>query len=320
MPFATPTYRTLLTDSRDTEDGTITLSVTGVVAGRALIVAIPTCQNTGASVVITGVTDTSAGGPNTWSYDNVRAGSDWVPNAAIAYCLNCKSGSYDINVSVDKSSGVKVNPVVVEVANIPTSAALEVLKKGTGSGLDYTLTEATGALTQQPIFALLCSAGWYGYPYTQSADGWDTLSRVQNGSGPGYIGSIVEAKTITSQSSFQGRVDHTGTPTSNSSVAMVLLKTSSVGSLRIKILADSASLVDGDGPWQVRLWRNGQPEQVVAQYLTISAPLPAAGTMYIQGADIPSSYSGLALTDTIYANIIGTTKHTGIIQAVVESY
>ena len=314
MPYLTPTFRVIFDEARVAEDGTITVVVpTALVDGRAIVVTLAGVDSGSQAVLMNSISD----GVNTYNTPtNVRAGADYVPNASMAVALDVAPGTPTISIGVDKSTGVAANVCIVEVANVLTSGAIEVIKPGEGAGDDFTLTEATGALSQDAFAAVMVAAGWFGNA-GPDAD-WFVAQDVPNGSGPGYVGSLVQYRAIASAASFQGRVEHPDASTANVSALMVLLKAAASGTnLRIKILLESATFLTGEKPFDILLWRNGQPDAVLARRVTI-ADVASPGVLYVSGSDLP--WADLSLSDSIAAYVNGATRYSGIVPAIVESY
>lgn len=314
MPFLTPTFRVIFDEARVAEDGTITVVVpTALVDGRAIVVCLAGVDSGSQSVLMNSISD----GVNTYNTPtNVRVGTDYVPNASMAVALDVAAGTPTISIGVDKSSGVAANVCIVEIADVLTSGAIEVIKPGEGTGDYFTLTEATGALSQDTLAAVMLAVGWFGNggPDTD----WFVAQDVPNGSGPGYVGSLVQYRVISSAASFQGRVNHPDAATADVSALMVLLKAAASGTnLRIKIQLDPATFVTGEKPFDVWLWRNGQPEAVLARRVSI-ADVASPGVLYVSGSDLP--WSDLSLSDSIRAYVNGATRYSGVVPAVVESY
>lgn len=314
MPYLTPTFRVIFDEARVAEDGTITVVVpTALVDGRAIVVTLAGVDSGSQSVLMNSISD----GVNTYNTPtNVRAGTDYVPNASMAVALDVAAGTPTISIGVDKSTGVAANVCIVEAANVLTSSAIEVIKPGEGAGDDFTLTEATGALSQDAFAAVMIAAGWFGNAGPDA--GWFVAQDVPNGSGPGYVGSLVQYRAIASAASFQGRVEHPDASTANVSALMVLLKAAASGTnLRIKILLDPATFLTGEKPFDILLWRNGQPDAVLARRVTI-ADVASPGVLYVSGSDLP--WADLSLSDSIGAYVNGATRYSGIVPAIVESY
>lgn len=321
MPFATPAARVIAVSSAVGEDGTITLTNTGqaIAAGETLVLCIgATDADTSQSVLLSSVSDNK---PNTWQTPtNGVLADEYVPNAGLAFAYNVgasSAGALTVTATLDETNGVAINAALIALSNVVSAASpLEgSVLKGQGSGANFTLTNSSGALSQDVLIAVKCAVGWFGMPSNTS--GWTEVLKVANGSGPGYIGMLVEYQVITSNTSLQGRVDHPDASTAGTSIVMGLFKAVSTGNLRLRITADSATLVTGQKPFTVRVWRNGNPEAVLAKVIAV-ADVTSAGVILIDQTAL--GFTGLSLSDTFLVHVIGLTRDTTIIPAALESY
>lgn len=324
MPYLTPSSRKLGETTAVSEDGTVTVTntIAAVNAGETIVVAIgATDADTSQAVTLTSVSDNDG---NTWQTPaNARATADYVPNAGLAFAYNVNAqaqSALTVTLTLAEADGgadgVSVNVALLALVNVEDgSNPLDVIVEGEGTGALYTETTPTGPLDQDTSIAVDVSAGWYGDP--NSTGGSANILKVQNGSGPGYVGTLVETRVLSGTGSTVGRVDHPDAATVGVSMLRAVFKAKSSGSIRIKLLADPLTLTTAEKPFDVSLWRNGTQEQVLARRFTV-ADVTSAGRIDLEGADIP--YSNLSTSDTIKAYVVGQTRWTGIFDAVVETF
>lgn len=324
MPFQTPSSRKLNATTAVAEDGTVTITndLAAVNAGETLVVTIgATDADTSQAVTLTSVSDNDG---NTWQTPtNARATPDYVPNAGLAHAYNVNAqaqGALTVTLTLAEldgvADGVAVNVALLALVNVEDgSNPLDVIVEGEGTGALYTETDPTGPLDQDTNIAVDVSAGWYGLP--DDTSGAASIQKVQNGSGPGYVGTLVETQVLSGTGSTVGRVGHSQQETAGVSMLRAVFKAKSAGSIRIRLQADPATLTTAEKPFDVSLWRNGTQEQVLARRFTV-ADVTSAGRIDLEGADIP--YSNLSTSDTIKAYVVGQTRWTGIFDAVVETF
>lgn len=324
MPFLTPSSRKLGSVTAVAEDGTVTITndLAAVNAGETLVVTIgATDADTSQAVTLTGVSDNDS---NTWqSPTNARTTSDYVPNAGLSYAYNVNAqaqSALTVTLTLAEldgvADGVAVNVALLALVNVEDgSNPLDVIVEGEGTGALYTETDPTGTLDQDTNIVVDVSVGWYGDP--DDTSGATSIQKVQNGSGPGYVGTLVETKVLSGTTSTVGRVDHPDAATAGVSMLRAVFKAKSSGNIRIKLLADSATLTTAEKPFDVSLWRNGNQDQVLARRFTV-ADVTSAGRIDLEGSAIP--YENLSTSDTVKAYIVGQTRFTGIFDAIVETF
>jgi hypothetical protein len=322
MAYETPVVRLLGTTGVIGEDGTFTISntVDAVVAGELLVlVAGLTDSATSLAVTLTGVTDNDS---NTWQTpENAMALTDYVPNAALAFAYNANAqaqSALTVTGTLGNSANNKVSAALLAVSGVLSASNpidLPILE-GVGTGDIFTVTNGSGTLEQEVSVAIKVATGWFGMPdYTS---GWNPLHRVQNGSGVGLIGLLVESLVLNSNAAITGRADHPQANTAGVSMLVAVFKAKSTGNVRVRIAADSGALVTGEKPFDVRLWRNGLPEQTQAVLVEV-ADVSSAGVILINASSLPS-FTGLSTSDVMYAWVQGLTKDTSIIPCTVETY
>lgn len=280
------------------EDGTVTVSFdSSVAAGSTLVVvagAYSDIETDGTR--LTSVSDTSS---NTWeSPTNVRAVESWAPNVFGAVAQNVASGSPTLTLNLSIASGNQVSGALFEVSGCVTSSGIDKTVTGTSTTSSIS-TSATGTLTQANNLVILCAAGWFGEPSNPS--GWVSDLTQKNGIG-GYLGCQVSHKTTSTTSSVTGTVSSSSAGAS-SALMYVIKEAAAVATLRYKFLLNASTFTSADTSITGYVWRNGDPDNTVAEKYTSLAGDATAGVLYITSG-LPA---GAATSDTIIGSFYNST-------------
>lgn len=280
------------------EDGTVTVSFdSSVAAGSTLVVVAGAYSDIATDGTrLTSVSDTSS---NTWeSPTNVRAVESWAPNVFGAVAQNVASGSPTLTLNLSIASGNQVSGALFEVSGCVTSSGIDKTVTGTSTTSSIS-TSATGTLTQANNLVILCAAGWFGEPSNPS--GWVSDLTQKNGIG-GYLGCQVSHKTTSTTSSVTGTVSSSSAGAS--SALMYVIKEAAAGAtLRYKFLLNASTFTSADTSITGYVWRNGDPDNTVAEKYTSLAGDATAGVLYITSG-LPA---GAATSDTIIGSFYNST-------------
>lgn len=280
------------------EDGTVTVSFdSSVAAGSTLVVVVGAYSDIETDGTrLTSVSDTSS---NTWeSPTNVRAVESWAPNVFGAVAQNVASGSPTLTLNLSIASGNQVSGALFEVSGCVTSSGIDKTVTGTSTASSIS-TSATGTLTQANNLVILCAAGWFGAPSNPS--GWVSDLTQANGTG-GYLGCQVSHKTTSTTSSVTGTVSSSSA--GDSSALMYVIKEAAAGAtLRYKFLLNASTFTSADASITGYVWRNGDPDNTVAEKYTSLAGDATAGVLYITSG-LPA---GAAASDTIIGSFYNST-------------
>lgn len=319
MPYLTPTVTLRGTLSTTGEDGSWAVTAgAAVAAGSTLVIAGGGFTGGSQAALITGITDTSG---NTWAnLTNTATSGDYTPNAFIAVAQNVAAGTPTVTITNDMSTDTRPSFVLLEITNVPTSSAVDVIVTGQSDGVAYSVTsDSTGTLSQTDYVAIVAAAGWFGDPSNPSTGGsWTQHLSVANGSGAGLLGTQVSSRVFTgSSSAISVEVPHPDTQTTNSFCVLLILKAADSGTnLRYKFVLDSAVFTSGDTGITGFVWRNATPDAAIAQRFTGLSGSGTAGVLYIT-SNLPS---GAAVSDTLYGVFYNSSDTSGIIGGIVETY
>lgn len=280
------------------EDGTVTVSLdSSVAAGSTLVVVAGAYSDIATDGTrLTSVSDTSS---NTWeSPTNVRAVESWAPNVFGAVAQNVASGSPTLTLNLSIASGNRVSGALFEVSSCVTSSGIDKTVTGTSTTSSIS-TSATGTLTQANNLVILCAAGWFGEPSNPS--GWVSDLTKTNGVG-GYLGCQVSHKTTSTTSSVTGTVSSSAAGAS-SALMYVIKEAAAVATLRYKFLLNASTFTSADTSITGYVWRNGDPDNTVAEKYTSLAGDATAGVLYITSG-LPA---GAATSDTIIGSFYNST-------------
>lgn len=221
------------------EDGTVTFTLTNAItAGSALVLIGAAVQDPGSYYTskLNSVSDDQA---NTWSTPTNAMTGDYLPNAFVAYAINCAAGSTTVTGTFSVASYNRVSWALYEISGIATSDALEAVVTGVQTaGNTSTSTSATGTLSQASTIAILCAGGYLGTPSNPS--GWVSELTQANGT---YIGCQVSSKILSSTDSVTGTVPHSSSSGSSAAV-MLVLRAAVAGAHVVRPVSDVS-----DGTW-----------------------------------------------------------------------
>lgn len=280
------------TTSLDGEDGTTTLALdAAVTAGSTLVVTGTVVEYPAStSILLSSVNDTSS---NTWGTPtNVRTTSASLPNVFACVAENVAAGSPTVTLNWDSASGVRVAFALIEVSGSVTSSGVDKNVNGTSTNALTVSTAATGALTQAANLVILTAGGWFGTATNPS--GWTNVLNRANGSP--HVGSLVCYKTTAATDSVTGTVVYNAT--ASAAALMLVIKEAAAGAaLRYKFLLNPATFTSADTGVVGYVWRNGTPDEVLAEAYTDLEGSATDGTLYIAAADgMPGD---VQITDTI---------------------
>lgn len=296
------------------EDGTasITLDFTPI-AGNCLVIIGGTIKSDTSDTTLA----TAVSGAGTWATPtNVRAGTEYVPNAFASTCPNC-TASTAISVTLDNSSSNQLTGVVQEWTGVPTSSVTIIAPViGSASSGLSTSTSSTGPLSSTDGVAIFGVFGWGGQFSTPS--GW-TASEAplpqQNGSG-GFLGGHVVNRDLVAGDAggFIATMDHDSSSAGTAAI-MVLLK-NNTAALTIRCSLNTSNFTSADTGITAFVWVNAWPDTGYAYRITGLAGDATAGRL-----DIPNTATNfppsLQAGDSVRVLLSNGTDTSGLIPATI---
>lgn len=318
MPFTIKTTQILATGLTSntyevTPNAAFTAGSTVVVIGGA------TRHATSQGAVLTGVADNS--GSNTWGApENTRASDSYNPNGFVCVAQNVAAGTPTITLTFDAVNGNRISGVLYEIIGAPSSAAVEEILEGVGTGAYTTTTNTSGTLSQADNLVIGMGTGWFGDPagtagYTATLDQTNGINS--------YLGCWVGHKTIAETTPLSYTQSHPETAVSNTSVIAIIIKQAAAGaSYRYKFKLRSDTFTSADTNVNLYVWRNSGPDGVLAEAYTGLTGDATAGDLVVPSATIAAAYPSavVAGTDTItgIAWVTGGNT-TGLMTGTVEA-
>jgi hypothetical protein len=272
-------------------------------------------HDTAQACLINSASDTSANDYETPV--NVRASGSYRPNVAMVYAENVAAGSPTITLTLNQGTAIRITGMLYEIEKCAASAVVDGLDTEELATAATSITVGpTDTLDQTDQMVIVAAGGWFGVP--QTPGGWTSGIAHQNGL-DSFVGAMVAHKTIATTAAQSATVVHESSI--NSAALIVTLKAAAAASgLRYKFdlhptLADSMTAL------YVEVWRNGEPNEVLAEVYT-GQTTDATGELLIQtgvnGATLPVSVAG---TDTIKADVRDLSGNgTGRISGTVETF
>jgi hypothetical protein len=291
------------------EDASISVSFDSPVSAGSMLVLIGTGNNT---VSYQGVLLNSVSGGGSWSTPtNVRAAGAYAPNVFAAQALNVSAGSPTVTLTMDAAAGVQVSGVLFEIEKAVTTDAVDKTMLGTGPTAGNTTTlPTTGPLTQTDNLLILCVGGYFGIPVNPS--GWVSQLSQQNGA---LIGCQVSTLKVTATTAVVGEV--TGESAGVTSGTLLVIKAATTGAgPTYEFTLRSDTFTSADTGLEAFVWRNGDPDAVLAERYTSLAGDAVAGKLKIT-TGLPA---GVSTGDTIrgLVRVVGGVGDTsGIIAGTV---
>lgn len=292
------------------QEDTITITPASAVAAGSTLVLVGGARdaNTGQTVLLNSVSDTSA---NTWgSPTNVRLSSSYNPNAFLAIAENVAAGTPTLTATFNRSTSNSVTWALFEVEKVVTSSGADKTVTGTSTASTGTVsTSATGALTQTDNLVILCASA---YTTTWNNPAGYTIA-INNSHTSAAIGTLIGYKTVAATDSLTGTVTFASTAVEASAI-MVVLKAASGSALQYKFQLNPSVFTDADTGVTGYVWRNGNPDEVLAEKYTSLEGDATDGDLIITG--VPS---GAALGDTILGSFYnGTDGSRPFVSGAVE--
>ena len=289
---------------------TITITPSSAVAAGSTLVLIggATDAGTGQTVLLNSVSDTSA---NTWgSPTNVRLSSSYNPNAFLAIAENVAAGTPTLTATFNRNTSNSVTWALFEVEKVLSSSGADKTVTGTSTASTGTVsTSATGALTQTDNLVILCASA---YTVTWNNPAGYTVA-INNSHQATKVGTWIGYKNVTATDSLTGTVTFDATAVQASAI-MVVLKAATGSALQYKFQLNSAAFTSADTGITGYVWRNGNPDEVLAEKYTSLAGDATAGDLIVTG--VPS---GAALGDTILGSFYnGTDGSRPFVSGAVE--
>lgn len=289
----------------DGQTDTIAVNLDASVAsGSALLVIGAAVRSDTSQTVLL----SSVSGGGTWaSAINVRTGTDYVPNVFASIAPNVSAGSPSVTLTMNQTSSVRTSFVLFEVEKAVTSSVIDKQPTGTSASGTSTSTSSSGALTQTDNLVVLCAGGWFGIP--QNPSGYTSYMTQQNG---GFIGCQVSARKVTATTAITGTVAHD--ETAGAAALLLVLKAATTAAKRYKFLLDTATFTSADTGITAFVWRNADPDAVVAEKYTGLAGDGTAGILYI-ASGLPSDVDN---ADVIKGVFSSTNDTSGIVSGTVQ--
>jgi len=277
---------------------TITITPASAVAAGSSLVLVGGAKdtNTGQTVLLSSVADTST---NTWgSPTNVRLSSSYNPNAFLAIAENVAAGTPTITATFNRDGYNSVTWALFEIEKVVTSSGADKTVTGTATGTTGTIsTTATGALTQTDNLVILVASG---YSTTWDNPAGYTIA-INNAHTSAAIGTLIGYKNVAATDSITGTVTYASASAETSAI-LVVLKAASGSVLQYKFELNPAEFTDADTGITGYVWRNGNPDEVLAEKYTSLEGDATDGDLIITG--VPS---GAALGDTIIGSFYNAT-------------
>ncbi|MCC6567028.1 MAG: hypothetical protein IT298_14815 [Chloroflexi bacterium] len=283
MAYETITVRQSKSFSLTGEDGDTAVSFDSAVLSGSMLVVIGAGYDVNIDDALL-LSSVSGGG--TWgSVTNARTASSWAPNAFAAVAHNVSAGSPTVTLAWNAATNNNVSCVLMELTKVATSSAIDKSVTGTSASTSIS-TSATGTLTQTHNLAILCAGGWIGTPSNPS--GW--VSDLTQTNGMPSVGCQVSHKNVTATDSITGTV--TFSDSGVSSALLLIIKSAVAGSgYKYKFMLNDATFTSADTGITGYVWRNGDPDTVMAEKYTGLAGDATAGVLYITSG-LPATVSG----------------------------
>ena len=298
MAYETITVRQSKSFSLTGEDGDTAVSFDSAVLSGSMLVVIGAGvdENAFDALLLNGV---SGGG--TWgSITNVRSASSYAPNVYSAVAHNVSAGSPTVTLSWNAATNNNVSVVLMELTKAATSSAIDKSVTGTSTSASVS-TSATGTLTQTHNLAILCAGGWIGTPSNPS--GW--VSDLTQSNGLPSIGCQVSHKNVTTTDSITGTV--TFSDSGVSSALLLIIKSAVAGSgYKYKFTLNDATFTSADTGITGYVWRNGDPDTVLAEKYTGLAGDATDGVLYITSGLPANVDSGDTIVGSFYNSTDGS--------------
>lgn len=270
------------------QTGTVALTLdSAVAAGSALVVVgVATRNDTFQTTLLN-----SASGGATWGTPtNTRAVDSYSPNAFAVVGVNTSAGSPTVTLTLNQAASNQVSCVLMEVEKVPTESVVDKTVTGTNTVDATVTTAATGLLTQTDNLLVLCAGGYIGTPTNPA--GWDSHQTQTNGQ---FIGCQVSSRKVTSTASLSGAVTGTASGTDKSAVMLVLKAAAVAGGPYYEFTLRSDTFTSADTGLEAFVWRNGDPNVVLAEKYTGLAGNATAGKLRITSG-LPAGVLG---SDTV---------------------
>lgn len=299
MAYETITVRQSKSFGLTGEDGDTTVSFDSAVAAGSMLVVIGTGLDESGDVTLR-LNSVSGGG--SWSSPiNTRVLEDYSPNCFASVAHNVSAGSPSITLSWAKATNNSVSFAIIELTKVVTSSGIDKSKYGTASGAYSISTEATGTLTQTHNIALLVAGGYLGIPNNPS--GWTNVLSISNG-GPS-IGCLVCYKSTTTTDTITGTVSYSDNGIV--SALLLIIKAAVAGpGYKYKFVLNDATFTSADTGITGYVWRNGDPDTVLAEKYTGLAGDATAGVLYITSGLPANVDSGDTIVGSFYNSADGS--------------
>lgn len=288
------------------DDATVTLSIT-VAAGSTLILIGGAVNGV---TYQTSLLNSATYGANAFGTPvNLRTGSQYLANVFVAVAENVSAGTYTVTGNFSQSSNNKVSMACIEIEKPVTSSGTTTPVTGAGTaGATSTSTSSTGALAQTDNIIVGCAAGPFGTPVNPA--GYSSVLTQANGT---YLGCQISYKKVTATDAVTFTVDHEsgGTP---GAIALAVLAATAGGTKQYKFLLDATAFTSSDTGITGYVWRNGAPDNVLAEKYTGLEGDAVAGTLIITG--VPAAAE---TTDTVIGSFYnGTDGSAPFVSGAVE--
>jgi hypothetical protein len=299
MSFQAIAVRQVVTATLTNQGSSITITPSSAVAAGSTLVLVGAARvpGTGEAGILNSVTDSQS---NTWgSPTNAVTSASYNGNAFACVALNVAAGTPTLTASFNQSSGMQVSWALLEVEKVPTSGVVDKTVTGVGvGGVFSTSTGATGTLTQTDNLAILCASGPFGIPTNPT--NWTSVLSQQHGA---VLGAQISHRTTAATTSFVGTVEHDADGSFSSAVMLVLKAAAAGAALYYEFLLNPSTFTSADIDLTAFVWRNGDPDQVIAEKYTGLSGSATAGTLVID-TGLPVN---VALTDTLLASVFNAT-------------
>ena len=293
------------------QTNTITITPASAVAAGSTLVLVGGARdtNTGQTVLLNSVSDTSS---NTWgSPTNVRLSTSWDPNAFLAIAENVASGTPTLTATFNRNGYNSVTWSLFEIEKVVTSSGADKTVTGTATGTTGTIsTSATGALTQTDNLVILVVSG-YTITWDNPA-GWSiAINKSNEGT---MIGTIIAYKTVAATDSITGTVTHASCAAETSAIMVVLKAAAAGATLQYKFQLNPSTFTSADTGITGYVWRNGNPDEVLAEKYTGLKGDATDGDLIITGIPVAAE-----VTDTILGSFYnGTDGSRPLVAGTVE--
>ena len=250
-----------------------------VLVGSTILVMGASVNQVGDRITLVSVADTSANGYS--SPVNV-AHNAFSPNVFASYAQNVSAGSPSITVNLS-GPNARLTMIVMEIENA-ADVSFELTRSVTsGTVGGTTAIPASGTLSQEDTLAVAIVGGYIGLPSNPAT--WTSHLTQQNGAN---IGAQISSRRLTTNASVDVTVNHDPS-SSNRAGLMAIFRAAALvtGTARYRFLLDPLSFTSADAGIDGYVWRNGTPDQVLAERYTGLVGDAVDGTLLITG--VPSN-------------------------------